>query len=184
MKTRLAVATALVAVAIGCSSMKINHDWDRQADFSSYKSYAWHDGAYSVKDTNPLAHERFIRAIDSQLAAQGLQQVGSNPDVYVTYNSEQSEQMSLDTTYMGGGWGYGPGWGWGGVGMAGMGSATTTVRKYNVGTVVLDLWDAKQKRLVWRGTASDTLSDNPEKNAKKINAAAEKLFKDYPPVTD
>ncbi len=81
---------------------------------------------------------------------------------------------------MGGGWGYGPGWGWGGRG--GMGSSTTTVRQYNVATVVLDLWDAKQKRLVWRGTVSDTLSDNPQKNAKKIHTAAEKLFKDYPPT--
>ncbi|GMR23548.1 MAG: DUF4136 domain-containing protein [Acidobacteriota bacterium] len=188
MKARLAVAGAIAAVAIGCSGMKINHDWDRQADFSKYKTYAWYDSDTNIKDTDPLAHERFISAIDSQLAAKGFQKVGSNPDVFVTYNSEESEQMSLDTTYMGGGWGYGPGWGWGGGyggGMGGgMGGSTTTVRKYSVGTVVLDLWDAKQKRLVWRGTASDTMSDNPQKNATKINAAAEKLFKDYPPVTE
>ena len=186
MKARMAVAVAMMAVAIGCSSMKVNHDWDRQADFSMYKTYAWHDSDTNVKDTDPLAHERFISAIDGQLAMNGFQKVGSNPDVFVTYHSEESQQMSLDTTYMGGGWGYGPGWGWGGGmgGMGGMGSSTTTVRKYNVGTVVLDLWDAAQKRLVWRGTVSDTLSDNPEKNAKKINTAAEKLFKDYPPVTD
>ena len=184
MKAHLAVAAAFLAVAIGCSSMKVNHDWDRQADFSSYKTYAWHDSDTNVKDTDPLAHERFISAIDGQLTAQGFQKVGSNPDVFVTYHSEENEQLSLDTTYMGGGWGYGPGWGWGGGGMGGMGSSTTTVRKYNVATVVLDLWDAEQKRLVWRGTVSDTMSDNPQKNSSKINTAAEKLFKDYPPVTE
>ncbi len=183
MKARLAIAVAAMGVAIGCSSMKVNHDWDRQANFSTYKTYAWHDSDTNVQDTDPLAHERFISAIDSQLAAQGFQKVSSNPDVYVTYHSEENQQMSLNTTYMSGGWGYGPGWGWGG-GMGGMGSSTTSVRNYSVATVVLDLWDAKQKRLVWRGTVSDTMSDNPQKNAKKINTAAEKLFKDYPPVSD
>ena len=74
--------------------------------------------------------------------------------------------MSLNTTYMGGGWGYGPGWGWGG-GMGGMGSSTTSVRNYSVATVVLDLWDAKQKRLVWRGTVSDTMSDNPHRKTPR-----------------
>lgn len=186
MKTQLAVAAAFLAVAIGCSSMKVNYDWDHQADFSNYKTYAWHDSDTNVKDTDPLSHERFISAIDAQLSAQGFRKVASNPDVFVTYHSEENEQMSLDTTYMGGGWGYGPGWGWGGggggMGMGGMGSSTTTVRKYNVATVVLDLWDASQKRLVWRGTVSDTMSDNPQKNSKKIATAAEKLFKDYPPV--
>ena len=182
MKARLTVAVATMSIAIGCSSMTVNHDWDRQADFSTYKTYAWHDSDTNVKDSDPLGHDRFIRAIDAQLVAQGLQKVSSNPDVYVTYHSEENEQMSLDTTYMGGGWGYGPGWGWGGMGMGGMGTSTTTVRTYSVATVVLDMSDAKQKRLVWRGTVSDTMSDNPQKNAKKIATAAEKLFKDYPPA--
>jgi len=162
--------------------MKVNHDYDHQADFSSYETYAWHDGEHSVADTDPLAHERFMKAVDGQLAMKGMKQVSSNPDVYVTYNAEESEQMSLDTTYMGGGWGYGPGWGWGGGYMGGMGSTTTTVRRYNVGTVVLDMWDAEQKRLVWRGTVSDTLSSDPSKNASKIQKAVQKLFAKYPPA--
>lgn len=97
----------------------------------------------------------------------------------MTYHSEQNQQMSLDTTYMGGGWGYGPGWYWGGMGMT---SSTTSVRTYDVGTVVLDMWDAGQRRLVWRGTVSDTISDNPQKNAQKITEGARKLFENYPPA--
>lgn len=186
MKMKWGVAVAMVIVVVGCSSMKVNYDYDHQADFTQYKTYAWHDSEANVADTDPLAHERFLSAVDSQLAAKGFSKVSSNPDVFVTYHAEESQQMSLDTTYMGGGWGYGPGWGWGGYGMggAGMGSSTTTVRKYNVGTVALDMWDASQKRLVWRGTVSDTVSDNPSKNADKIIKAADKLFKDYPPEAE
>jgi hypothetical protein len=35
--------------------------------------------------------------------------------------------------------------------------------------------------LLWRGTSSDTLSDNPEKNTKKMDKGVEKMFKDFPP---
>ena len=180
MNLRILTAGAILVLAAGCSSMKIGHDYDHQADFSSYKTYAWHEGKYTVADTEPLVHQRFVQAVDRALAAKGLKKVDSNPDLYVTYNAEEREQMSIDTTYMGGGWGYGPGWGWGGMG--GMGSASTTVRTYNVGTVVLDLWDAEQKRLVWRGTASDTVSENRKESEKKIQKAVTKLFEKYPPT--
>ncbi len=65
----------------------------------------------------------------------------------------------------------------------GMGTATTTVNKFNVGTLVVDIWDAEAHRLVWRGTASDTLSIDPQKNTKKIDQAAKKLFEKYPPAS-
>ena len=47
--------------------------------------------------------------------------------------------------------------------------------------MVIDIWDARTKELVWRGTATDTVSDNPQKNEKKLKKAMEKLFKRYPP---
>ena len=177
MKLHFAWLTVLVGLTVGCSSMKVNHDYDQQADFSSYKTFSWFDSDTNVRDTSPLAHQRFIDAVEGQLRTKGFQRVDSNPDVVMTYNAEESQEMSLDTTYMGGGWGYGPGM-YGGMGMGG--STTTTVRKYNVGTIVLDMWDAKEKHLVWRGIVSDTVSDNPQKNASKIATAAQKLFENYP----
>ena len=183
MKVKIAVLVALAAFAAGCSGMKVNHDYDHEADFSSFKTFAWHESGHTIKDTDPLAHERLIQAIDTQMNANGFQKVSSNPDVVVTYNVEESEEMALHTSYMGGGWGMG-GMGMGGMGMGamGMGGSTTTIQKYNVGTLVVDMWDANAKRLVWRATASGTLSTDPQKNAKKINEATEKLFKAFPPT--
>ena len=63
----------------------------------------------------------------------------------------------------------------------GNGNATTTVSEYLVGTLVVDIFDAKTKSLLFRGTASDEISDKPEKNIKKIDKAANKMFKDFPP---
>ena len=92
-----------------------------------------------------------------------------------------AEQKSINTFYdsYGGGWGYG-GWGYGG---AGMGSSTTMVSTFVEGTLIVDLFDAGTKKLVWRGIATDTISDNPAKNAEKIQNAAKKMFeKKFPPV--
>ena len=44
-----------------------------------------------------------------------------------------------------------------------------------------DIFDAKTKQLIWRGTAQDELSEKPDKNAKKLAKAGDKLFKDFPP---
>ena len=68
------------------------------------------------------------------------------------------DQLEYRTFYNGLG-----GWRRGGFGS----EATTTVEDYKVGTLVLDMYDTQSKRLVWRGTASDSLSDKPEKNEKK-----------------
>jgi hypothetical protein len=52
---------------------------------------------------------------------------------------------------------------------------------YEVGTLVLDMYDAQTKRLVWRGVATKTVSKKPEKNEKALEKAVEKMFKNFPP---
>jgi hypothetical protein len=72
-------------------------------------------------------------------------------------------QQALNTFYDG----FGGGWGWRRFGGGGFGEATTTTDTYKVGTLVVDLFDANSKKLVWRGSASDTLSDKSEKKYRK-----------------
>jgi hypothetical protein len=45
----------------------------------------------------------------------------------------------------------------------------------------VDLFDAKTKNLVWRGSATDTLSNNSDKNIKKLKSSVQKLFEHFPP---
>jgi hypothetical protein len=72
--------------------------------------------------------------------------------------------------------GFGRGWRWGG-----FGEATTTTEIYKVGTLVVDLFDTKTKKLIWRGTSSDTLSNSSDKNIKNLDKGVEKMFKKFPP---
>jgi hypothetical protein len=62
-----------------------------------------------------------------------------------------------------------------------MGESTTTTETYKVGTLVVDLFDAKTKQLIWRGNSSDTLSNNSDKNIQNMDKDVEKMFKNFPP---
>jgi hypothetical protein len=46
---------------------------------------------------------------------------------------------------------------------------------------VVDLFDGKTKKLIWRGSSSDTLSNNSEKNIKNLDKAVHKMFQHFPP---
>ena len=101
-------------------------------------------------------------------------------DVAVVAHVATQQQQSLDTMYSGpryGGWGWGPGW-YGGMGM---GSATTRVRTYTVGTLVVDLFDTRTKQAIWRGTASDTVPDDPQKVDALVRAGIAEMFAGFPP---
>ena len=103
--------------------------------------------------------------------------VDSGADVAVVAMEITRDQQTLNTFYDG----LGGGWGWRRFGGGGFGEATTTTDTYKVGTVVVDLFDTKTKQLIWRGAASDTLSDNSDKNIKNLNESVDKMFKHFPP---
>jgi hypothetical protein len=92
------------------------------------------------------------------------------------------QEKDITTFTSGYGGGYGPyGWGWG----AGMGTATTStqVRNILVGTLVIDIADAKKNQVAWRGMGVKEVNTqaSPEKRDKSINNAVKKIFKNYPP---
>ena len=174
MKSRiLALAVLSVLISTVAFAQKTNIDWDRTADFSNYHTYMWEKSPHPAKG---FWDQRIVDAIEQQLAKKGFKKVDSDPDVWVVYSNSIHEQKET----VGTGYSYGPGWGWGG-----WGAAPSTV-VYNTwvtkeGTLVVDIADAKQKHLLWRGSVTDTISDNSNKNIKTLDKAVAKLFQGYPP---
>lgn len=166
--TSIIAALLFLFCAGSVFAQKVNTDWDHDANFSNYKTYAWIESKHPA--ASDLTNKRIVENINKQLAAKGFKNATDNPDVFVVYNAGVKEQVSVE------GYDYGYGrYRWGG----GMTTYTKVVELQ--GTLVIDLVDAHKKELVWRGTATDTLSDKPEKNAQKIEKATGKLFKNYPP---
>ncbi len=164
---------ALVVLVSACGGAKVVIDYDNSADFSQFKTFAYQEGS-PVTD-NPLVDQRIVAAIERHLTQEGLQKIDSNADLHVTYHAATGQQSEYYTT--GYGYGVGPGWRWGG----GMASTTTREVSYTVGTLVVDIWDVSDKQLVFRGSASGTVSEDPSKSTENINKVMAQIFENYPP---
>jgi hypothetical protein len=154
-------------------AQQVKTDYDRTANFTQYKTYSWEQ----VKTKDPLDVDRIKSAVNAALTAKGWTQTESGGDVSIVAMEITRDQQTLNTFYDG----FGGGWGWRRFGGGGFGEATTTTDTYKVGTVVIDLFDTKTKQLVWRGSSSDTLSNNSDKNIKNLDKGVQKMFKNFPP---
>ena len=173
MKSRILAVVILSCLAcVTAVAQKTNIDWDRQANFSQYHTYAWEKSPHPA---HGLWDQRIVNQVDKQMAAKGFTKVESDPDVWVVYSNSIKDQKTL----VGTGYGYGPGWGWG----YGWGGGPVTYNTWvtKEGTLVVEIADAKDKQLLWRGSVTDTISDNSTKNINTLDKAVAKLFKGYPP---
>jgi hypothetical protein len=159
-----------MAIGHTAFAQNVKTDYNKGTDFAQYKTFMW---IKEPQTTNPLTKQRVIDDVNAALTARGLKLVTSDADLCIAAHAATKQNQTLNTFYDG----FGGGWRWGG----GFGSATTTVDTYKVGTLVVDIFDAKTKEAIWRGSSSDSLSGNPEKNATNLNKAVEKMFKDFPP---
>ena len=176
MKLRQAVLTgALLMLPALALAQDVKIDFDKAYNFAPVKTYSIKIGTAWGND---LSQRRVLEEIDQAIAAKGWKKVTDDQaDIHVILHGATQTKRNANTFYSGGMGGYGYRYG----GMGGMGTSSTTVTEYTVGTLVVDMFDAKTKNLVFRGTAQDELSDKAEKNTKKLDKASEKLFKDFPP---
>ena len=167
MKKRVVLFAMLVcitsAIAVGQQvSVNFNHD----QSFAQFHTYAWgSNNANQIQ--NSILAQVAKQDIDSALQAKGFQKVqeSENPDLIVTANGGMKEQTSYSA------------WGMRGIG-GGMGGISP--EQNVIGTMIIDLYDAKTQSLIWRGIAQDTLSNNGNKNQQTVEKAVQKMFKQWP----
>ena len=161
----LYAAVALVLGAGVASAQGVHIDHDASVNFSSYRTYYW--AKTDPVPGNEILNEQIMWDVDAGMARRGWTKAPADQaDLAVVVNVTTQPQQKLETFYTG--WG---GWGWGGGG-----PVETTVHTYLKGTMVVDLFDAKTKKLAWRGVATETVSDNPAKNNERISKSIEKMF--------
>jgi hypothetical protein len=171
MTTRKAfLIAAAVAFLTACSTLHTTTDYDRTADFSKYKTFGF-KGVRRIE--NRILAKRIERALEAQLTSKGLREA-ETPDVWVLPRVQLGHDTEIYT--------YNSGWGWRWRG--GFGTSVSTVQRIPVGTLVVDLIDAKNKELVWRGVATDKLNPEatPAEREKALDEAVSKLFRSFPPA--
>lgn len=185
MKFLSGIMVLLFAVMMmACSSVTVKTDYDREYDFTEFKTYRWASGKeinpQDELQKNPLIYKRVVEAVDKTLAEKGLEKIEEGePDVVVLAHAGLKERMQVHDTggYYGGyrGW-YDPWWGpYGG---------STTVSYYEEATLVVDLVSWEKKELAWRGMATGTVKENvdAEEQQERLNNVVAKIFAGYPPT--
>jgi hypothetical protein len=157
------LAASLALATAGARAQDIQADYDRSYDFSKLKTYAFAEQVRGPNDpltVNPINERRVRAALDSELVARGYTPAeGGKPDFLVAYHAATRNRVGVQQ------WGYGPGrWG----------SRRVDVNEYTQGTLVVDVVDAADRQLVWRGSATGAIE--PKEADKKIKKAVGKLM--------
>jgi hypothetical protein len=181
------VAMALGVTTVACGGLKVQTDFDPAVDFSRYTTFAVLEEAGDA--TAPGFWDTRIKtAMARTLAAKGWRQVDSpeEADVAVGYQLTTEERSSYQTVSTGwGGYGYG---GWGGwhdpyMGV-GMGTSATTERRYEVGTLIIAMFDVAQEQMIYVSTGSGTIDERqqtPEQAQADVNKVVDQMLKGFPP---
>lgn len=180
-----ALFVLLVTVFASGQTVKVN--WQNQASFSDYRTYAWKES----KNQGAHFYRQWVQKdVDNELAQKGLQKAtaGENPDVYVYYHIIGQEVMDSTTTDDGfgwgaGSWGFAGGWGgWGDWGGMGPDMSQTEAEPRMMGILSVDVVDARKKQLVRRGQATtDAISNSQKGDEKQVLKSIDKMFKQFPP---
>ena len=159
------------------AAQKVKIDYDKTADFSKFKTYAWVQGT-PVFDPGLDAYIK--KSINDMLQHLGMTETSvGTADLVVTYHAAVGTDISvgtaLDPTFAA----------TGGVPMAGHsiwetagGAAPTHIHK---GGLAFEMLDRGANRPIWKGTANHSISDKPSERFSQVQKALDKLFHDFPP---
>jgi Domain of unknown function (DUF4136) len=175
MKTIKILALFLLITLASCSAISVNSDYDKNVDFSSFKTYAFLKTGIDKVEISELDKKRILRAIETQMTAKGFTK-SETPDLLVNIFTKSREEVSV--SQFNAGWGYGWGFGWNPWGFGGQ----TMVSSSTVGTLYIDLIDAKKKEMIWQGEGMGNLTTNVDKKDERINEFVTKILMAYPPV--
>ena len=182
---------ALLIAVTSCSSIKVAADYDKEANFGEYKTFAFFKTGIDKAEISDLDKRRILRAIESELLAKGYTK-SENPDILISLFTKSQQRVDVYNNAWGmgawgwGGWGwggFGPGWGWGGFGpgWGGGWNQQPNVSTSIQGHLYIDFIDTNKKELVWQGMGTGYLSRNMEKKEARINEFVTEIMTKYPP---
>src|SRR5579862_2374018 len=158
MKTPFALSAMLVCVASTIAlGQQVSVNFNHSQSFAGYHTYAWgSNNANQVQ--NSILAQVAVQDTDAALQGKGWQKVeeSQTPDVLVTVSGGLKQQTSYSA------------WGMRGIG-GGMGGITP--EQNVIGTLIIDLYDAKTQSLVWRAIGQNTLNNNGNKNQQIMQKA-------------
>lgn len=182
------IVALLFFICGACSGVRVSTDYNPDYDFSQFRTYAWFDnGKEPSSDTrinNDLVVDRVRHAVETALAAHGFVKTDAeSADFQVSWHGAIEKKLQVDSIdHFYSPYGYGPFCR--APFMAETAIRSTTIREYEVGTLIIDILDPVQHKLLWRGSGSDRIRHeaDPEKAIIKINEAVAAILNGFPPA--
>ncbi|TDD94408.1 DUF4136 domain-containing protein [Flavobacterium cellulosilyticum] len=175
MKTFKLIPVLLLFILNSCSSVNVFSDFDKNVDFSQYKTYAFHKSGIDKVQISDFDKKRILNAIDTELSKKGMIK-SENPDLLINFSTKEKERVDVNQFSFGMGYGWGYGWNpylWGG---------QPIVSTSTEGTLFIDLIDARKKELIWQGEGVGYLTKSRNDKEARINEFVAKILSQYPPV--
>lgn len=148
-----------------CNAVNVSTDYDRSVNFTSYKTYSFHQKGIDKLSINDLDKSRIISSIDREMATKGFTKVKSDADLVINILVSSSQEVRVDNDYRYGYWGGG----------------YPAVSDYTAGKIILDIIDDKRNILVWQGVGSDLNLSNVSSKNEKIPQAINEILTKFPP---
>lgn len=163
----------LLLVVTSCSTVRVAMDFDKEANFNNYRSFAFYRPGIDKAEISDLDKKRILRAIEAELTAKGMVK-SEQPDLLVSIFTKERERVDVYNNNFGYGWYWNPWWYGGYYG--------STVSRSTEGTLYIDLIDAKTNNLVWQGMGSaDLITNDMEKKEARIQEIVREILAQYPP---
>lgn len=163
----------LLMLFSSCTSVRVVADYDKQVNFTEFKSFAFYKPGIDKAEISDLDKRRILKAIESELLAKGFTK-SENPDLLVSIIASSREKIDVyNNNYGGWGWGWNPYF----YGNNNMISSSTE------GSLYIDLIKASSKELVWQGQGVGYLSaTSVDKKETRIKEFVSKILEAYPPT--
>jgi len=174
MKTIKFLPVLLLFVLGACSSVRVASDFDKNVDFTPFKTYAFYKNGIDKVEISDLDKKRILRSIDETMSAKGFIK-SETPDLLINIFTKAREQVNVNQ--FNAGWGYGWGYGWNPYIWGGNTNVYTTTE----GTLYIDLIDAKKKEMIWQGEGQGVLTQNSGDKDARIKEFVTKILEQYPP---
>ena len=167
--------TLLFLATSSCVSVRVASDYDRNANFNTYKTFAFFKDGIDKAEISDLDKRRILRAVEAELLAKGFTK-SENPDLLISIFTKSRDKVNIYNN----GWGpYGYGWGWSP--WYWHSYRGNTISRSTEGTLFIDLIDADKKELVWQGMGTGYISQNMKNKEERIKEFVAKIMGKYPP---
>lgn len=166
-------ALFFVILMTSCTSVRVASDYDKEADFNSYKTFAFYKTGIDKAEISDLDKRRILRAIEAELMAKGFTK-SENPDVLVSIFTKSREKINVYNNGLGS---YGYGWRWSPWYWNNYSQTTSSTE----GSLFIDLIDASKKELVWQGIGRGYISQSMKQKEERIKEFVMKIMEKYPP---